>query len=271
MRDELVTLLLAGHETTATGLAWCFDLLLHNPAVRERARSGRRALPRRGGQGVAAAAAGDPGRRPGRPRRAVPAERLRDPARSRDQPVDPRRSTAATTCTRTPSAFRPERFLADDPPDTYTWIPFGGGTRRCLGASFALMEMRIVVARVLERATLAGRRSASRRRSSSAGSRSRRRAASASSRSGRRRRRSLPRRHRPIRVRDPVAPRADVQRAAVAGELERQHLVRRGHAGPAVRAYRVASMHAGGREPLTQRVCAPGNARNRPPARAPAS
>jgi cytochrome P450 len=49
-------------------------------------------------------------------------------------------------------AFRPERFLVEDPPDTYTWIPFGGGTRRCLGASFALLEMRIVVARVLERA-----------------------------------------------------------------------------------------------------------------------
>jgi cytochrome P450 family 135 len=58
-------------------------------------------------------------------------------------------------------AFRPERFLVDDPPDTYTWIPFGGGTRRCLGASFALLEMRIVVARVLERA--AGLRSAERK------------------------------------------------------------------------------------------------------------
>jgi cytochrome P450 len=52
------------------------------------------------------------------------------------------------------SAFRPERFLGPDPPDTYTWIPFGGGTRRCLGASFALMEMRIVVQRVLQRAAL---------------------------------------------------------------------------------------------------------------------
>jgi cytochrome P450 family 135 len=68
--------------------------------------------------------AGDPGRRAGRTRRAAPAR------------------------------FRPERFLGDDPPDTYTWIPFGGGTRRCLGASFALMEMRIVLARVLERAAL---------------------------------------------------------------------------------------------------------------------
>jgi len=50
--------------------------------------------------------------------------------------------------------FRPERFLEPDPPDTYTWIPFGGGVRRCLGASFALMEMRTVVRRVLERTQL---------------------------------------------------------------------------------------------------------------------
>jgi cytochrome P450 len=53
-----------------------------------------------------------------------------------------------------PKRFNPERFLGDNPPDTYTWVPFGGGTRRCLGASFALMEMRVVLARVLERATL---------------------------------------------------------------------------------------------------------------------
>ncbi|HWF55764.1 MAG TPA: cytochrome P450, partial [Solirubrobacteraceae bacterium] len=53
-----------------------------------------------------------------------------------------------------PRAFRPERFLGPDAPDTYTWIPFGGGTRRCLGASFALMEMRVVLGRVLERASL---------------------------------------------------------------------------------------------------------------------
>lgn len=50
-----------------------------------------------------------------------------------------------------PYAFRPERFL-DESPGTYTWIPFGGGRRRCLGASFALLEMRIVLRAVLERA-----------------------------------------------------------------------------------------------------------------------
>ena len=52
------------------------------------------------------------------------------------------------------AAFRPERFLGADAPDTYTWIPFGGGTRRCLGASFAQMEMRIALGRILERTSL---------------------------------------------------------------------------------------------------------------------
>ncbi len=51
-----------------------------------------------------------------------------------------------------PLAYRPERFL-DDPPGTYEWIPFGGGVRRCLGASFAVFEMKIVI-----RAVLAARR-----------------------------------------------------------------------------------------------------------------
>ena len=58
-----------------------------------------------------------------------------------------------------PEEFSPERFLAEDAPDTYTWVPFGGGTRRCLGASFALTEMRVVLARVLERTALSAGRS----------------------------------------------------------------------------------------------------------------
>ena len=52
------------------------------------------------------------------------------------------------------TAFRPERFLGADAPDTYTWLPFGGGTRRCLGASFATFEMQVVIRRVLERSVL---------------------------------------------------------------------------------------------------------------------
>ena len=52
-----------------------------------------------------------------------------------------------------PFAFRPERFL-DTKPGTYTWLPFGGGRRRCLGASFALLEMRVVLRAVAERFTV---------------------------------------------------------------------------------------------------------------------
>ena len=49
-----------------------------------------------------------------------------------------------------PYAFRPERFL-DRPPSTYTWIPFGGGVRRCIGAAFAELEMRVVLEQILAR------------------------------------------------------------------------------------------------------------------------
>ncbi len=107
VRDELVTLLLAGHETTATGLAWCFDLLLHDPAVRERARQGderyldavvkeslrlRPVIP-----GVGRVVRGEPFR----------AERLRGPARRRDQPVDPRHAPPRGPVSRTPARSVP--------------------------------------------------------------------------------------------------------------------------------------------------------------------
>jgi cytochrome P450 len=52
-----------------------------------------------------------------------------------------------------PEAFRPERFL-ESPPGTYTWIPFGGGVRRCLGGSFAMFEMKVVLATILSRARI---------------------------------------------------------------------------------------------------------------------
>ena len=52
-----------------------------------------------------------------------------------------------------PRAFRPERFL-DKPPGTYTWIPFGGGVRRCLGASFAQFEMKVVLRELVARLDL---------------------------------------------------------------------------------------------------------------------
>jgi cytochrome P450 len=153
VRDELVTLLLAGHETTATGLAWAFDLLLHNPGVHRRAAEGdteyldavvkealriRPVIP-----GVGRVVRGEPLRLNGW---VIPPGVEINPSirmihRRADLYPDP-------------TAFRPERFLGPDAPDTYTWIPFGGGTRRCLGASFAQMEMRIVLADVLRRCRL---------------------------------------------------------------------------------------------------------------------
>ena len=94
LRDELVTLVVAGHETTATGLAWAFEELLRSPAgagahAGGRGR-GRHRLPRRRREGDAAPPHGRAGRRARGARRAVPAERLHDPAGDRDQPLDRR-------------------------------------------------------------------------------------------------------------------------------------------------------------------------------------
>ncbi len=153
VRDELVTLLLAGHETTAVGLAWTFDLLLHAPTVRARASEGddeyldavvkealriRPVIP-----GVGRVVRGAPFELGGY---VIPPGMEINPSIR----VIHRRADLYPQ----PAAFRPERFLGPNAPDTYTWIPFGGGTRRCLGASFAQMEMRIVLRRVLQRVAL---------------------------------------------------------------------------------------------------------------------
>ena len=153
VRDELMTLLLAGHETTATGLAWCFDLLLHAPAVRARASE-------RDERYLDAVVKESLRLRPVIPGvgRVVRGEsfRLGNYVIPPGVEINPsirvihRREDLYPRATE----FSPDRFLVEEPPDTYTWIPFGGGTRRCLGASFALLEMRIVLARVLERAAL---------------------------------------------------------------------------------------------------------------------
>jgi len=157
VRDELVTLLLAGHETTATGLAWTFDLLLHNPAVLDRTREGVDA----GDDDYLDAVVKESLRiRPVIPGvgRVVRGEAFR--LGGYEIPPGVEINPSIRTIHRRPDlypgprSFRPERFLGPDAPDTYTWIPFGGGTRRCLGASFALMEMRIVLRRVLERVRL---------------------------------------------------------------------------------------------------------------------
>lgn len=152
IRDELMTLVAAGHETTATALTWAMDLLLRHP-------------------GVLARVAADDGDDPAyvdavcqevlRIRPVVPLV-----GRIVTEPVaiGPHELPAGTglvaSITLThhredvfpqPSAFRPERFLGDAEVPSYGWLPFGGGVRRCIGASFAQFELATIL-RVLARA-----------------------------------------------------------------------------------------------------------------------
>jgi cytochrome P450 len=158
LRDELVTLLVAGHETTATGLAWAFELLLRNPQALERLRG---SLADRDDDYLGAVIKESLRLRPvisgvGRVVRGEPFE-LGGYTIPPGIEINPSIGGIHRRADRYPEprAFRPERFLGDGAPDTYTWLPFGGGTRRCLGASFATFEMGVVIRRVLERTQLA--------------------------------------------------------------------------------------------------------------------
>jgi cytochrome P450 len=153
LRDQLMTLLTAGHETTATGLSWAFERLLRTPPAMERlleSLDDDEYLD------------------------AVVKETLRvrpvivDVARklTRDTQVGAWRLPAGTMVLPaiaaiharpdlypSPEEFRPERFLEAET-ESYAWIPFGGGVRRCIGASFAQVEMRVVLREVLRRVRL---------------------------------------------------------------------------------------------------------------------
>ena len=151
LRDQLVTLLLAGHETTATALAWTLDLLVRHPQAMTR---------------LTDEVADDDSylkaviRESLRLRPVVPiaGRRLTVELRTDGLTLPPGTDvTPAIWLTHTrpdlypePYAFRPERFL-EHAPTTYGWIPFGGGVRRCLGAAFAEMEMRVVLRAMLTR------------------------------------------------------------------------------------------------------------------------
>ena len=156
LRDQLMTLLLAGHETTATALAWTFDLLLAPPraaAAPARLARGRRGrLPAGDDHRVAAPAPGRAARRPPPRQEPLVTDGLELPAGTDVTPAIWLAHTRADVYPE-PFAFRPERFL-DEGPDTYAWIPFGGGVRRCIGAAFAEFEMRIVLREVLTRCDL---------------------------------------------------------------------------------------------------------------------
>ncbi|HXS33497.1 MAG TPA: cytochrome P450 [Solirubrobacterales bacterium] len=147
IRDELMTLLIAGHETTASSLAWAFERLGHDPRVLSRLVEEIDA----GEDAYLTATIQETLRiRPVLPNVAP---------RLVAKPIEIGGWTYPAGCSLVlnsylihhepeiypePDSFRPERFLGEQP-GTYTWIPFGGGRRRCLGASFAMLEMKIVL------------------------------------------------------------------------------------------------------------------------------
>ncbi len=156
LRDQLVTLLLAGHETTATALAWTFELLLRNPAALDRLTA---EVAADDGDTYLRAVISESLRL--RPVVPVSGRRLTNELRS-DTLTLPAGTdvTPAIWLTHTnpslypdPMTFRPERFL-EAKPTTYGWIPFGGGVRRCLGVAFAELEMRVVIKAVLRQRLL---------------------------------------------------------------------------------------------------------------------
>jgi cytochrome P450 len=159
LRDELLTLVLAGHETTANSLAWAWERLVRTPAAYDRLRDATR-----GGddalsekvveQTITEAMRSRPvipiiGRRVKVPWQlgeyAVPAE---TPVTMSILLIHHREDVYPD-----PFAFRPERWEGQKP-GTYTWIPFGGGTRRCLGAALAMAEQRVVMEAMARRLDL---------------------------------------------------------------------------------------------------------------------
>jgi cytochrome P450 len=178
LRDELMTALVAGHETTASELSWAFERLSREPAVLARLHD---ELDAGTDESYLAATVNEtlrhrpvlPNAEPRLVKKPIEIGGVRYPPGvvlmanaylvQHDPAIYP-----------DPYAFRPERFLEqEDGPagrasNTYTFIPFGGGRRRCLGASFAVLEMKIVLRAVLDRCELvptAARAERARRRS----------------------------------------------------------------------------------------------------------
>ena len=153
LRDELMTLLVAGHETTASTLAWAFERVAREPAVLERLAA--EVAEGDGDDYVLATIRETLRRRPVLPNTAP--RLVKKPVTVGGWDYEPDSCSLVANAYLLhhdpdiypePYAFRPERFL-DQKPGTYTWIPFGGGRRRCLGMSFAMLEMRIVIREVM--------------------------------------------------------------------------------------------------------------------------
>jgi cytochrome P450 len=148
IRDQLVTLLAAGHETTAGALGWALERLARHPAVLARVRAGDDAYLDAVIKEVLRV----------RPVLSIVARKTLAPFEVGGWTLPP--GIHVTPCIylthrrpdlwEDPTAFRPERFL-NGAPEPYAFIPFGGGTRRCLGAAFATLEMREVLKAVAAR------------------------------------------------------------------------------------------------------------------------
>lgn len=155
LRDELMTLLVAGHETTATSLAWAFERLVRNPDALSRLSDEIDA----GEDTYLDAVIAETLRL--RPVIALVLRKLVEPMEIGGHLLPAGVSVAPCIYLMhrrpdlypEPGRFLPERFL-DSPPKTYSWIPFGGGVRRCIGASFAQFEMKAVLRAVISRTRL---------------------------------------------------------------------------------------------------------------------
>ena len=157
LRNDLLTLIAAGHETTAAAIAWGAALLAQDGAVRDRATAAAR-----GGDDAYMGAV------------AKEVLRIRPPipvaaGRVLEEPfeIGPHLIPAGTTILidawgvhhdperhPDPEAFRPERFL-DEAPEPYGWLPFGGGAHRCIGAALAELEIRIALSTILRKVSIA--------------------------------------------------------------------------------------------------------------------
>ncbi len=144
LRDQLVALLVGGHDSSAASLAWAFELLARHPGVLARLREGDPAYLDAVVKEVLRA----------RPALTIAPRLLLEPAQIAGHTIPAGTQVAAClwlACRREDlwpeaSEFRPERWLGEQPPpNPMSWIPFGGGVRRCAGAPFAEMEMREVL------------------------------------------------------------------------------------------------------------------------------
>ncbi len=150
LRDQLVTLLAAGHETTATALAWALERLARHPAAMAALQGDDAYLDATVKEVLRV-----------RPVLSITSRRVLQPWDVGGYTLPP--GVYVSPCLylahrrpelwKDPTSFRPERFV-EGAPEPYSWVPFGGGTRRCLGAAFATLEMREVLRAVAARFTL---------------------------------------------------------------------------------------------------------------------